>query len=220
MINIITQLLDWIYQKKCYFCHKPSESGLMCMECYEKIDLNIIEPVRIINSVEIYSASLYIDNVKKLIRGLKYHRKQELAQYLAKIMYNYWQNLKISAEDFEIVPMPLHSARQKNRGYNHVILLAEEFSKLTGYSFNTDITERIKNTKPLYSLTRRERMENLHGAFKVNPQKYSGKKLLLMDDICTTGASFQELINAFKRNNINDLYALVGATPVGSMKIL
>ena len=110
--------------------------------------------------------------------------------------------------------MPLYKEREKQRGYNHMVLVAQEFSKLTGYPVNKEITKRIKSTKPQYKLSRKERIENLRGAFKVNAEKYDGRKLLLMDDICTSGTTLKELIKELQKQNINDLHVIVGSTPL------
>ncbi|MCK7502905.1 MAG: hypothetical protein MZV70_01570 [Desulfobacterales bacterium] len=87
----------------------------MCPECYEKIELNAVEPVKIINGICVYSASAYADNIRKLIKGLKYHNKKELAKDMAKILYEYWQQTDLSKCDYEIVPVPLHHKRKRKR---------------------------------------------------------------------------------------------------------
>jgi ComF family protein len=188
----------------------------MCEKCFSEIELNSNETIKIISNICVYSSSLYIDNLKKLIRGIKYHNQKELAVPLADILYTYWQELGHSKDQYEIVPMPLHPKREKNRGYNHVLLYAREFSKLTGYPINSEIVKRIKDTKPQYNLSKVKRIENLKGAFEVDPSKYNNKKLLIFDDICTTGTTIKELISTFKKNGINDLYVLVAANPEGN----
>lgn len=213
MFNIIKQLLDWIYRRNCYFCHKPTPT-LMCEKCYEKIEINFSDPIKVINGVKIYSTSLYIDNLRKLIRGLKYHKQKELAEPLAKLLFTFWQGLDIDKDNFEIIPMPLYPLREKERRYNHMFLVAEELSKLTGYPVNNKIAIRVKNTKPQYKLSRVERIKNMKDAFQVSPKEYNGKKLLLIDDICTSGTTLGELITELKKHNIKNLYALTGANPV------
>lgn len=208
MINIIEQLLDWIYRKNCYLCRKTISSDLICKKCFDEIEIISSNPVKEIKGVKVYSTSLYINNIRKLIKALKYQGKSELAKPLAKILYTFWENSGLNAEEFDIVPMPLYFLRKVKRGYNHVELLAEEFSKLTGYSVNKRIAKRIKNTRPQYKLSKLERAENLREAFEINPAHYRNKKLLLLDDICTTGATLEELITAFKKAGINDLCAL------------
>lgn len=219
MLNLLKQLLDWIYRRNCYFCKKPCDEGSMCQKCYEKIEINFPQPVKIINGIKIYSASLYVDNLKKLIRGLKYHKQRELALPMAQILYAFWQKLDIKDEEFEIVPIPLFTKRERKRGYNHMILVAQEFSRLTGYQVNTEIVKRIKDTKPQYKLKRTQRLENLKNAFKINNNEYHDKKILLMDDICTSGTTLGELIKTFQKHNITDLYAIVGASPLNSYEM-
>jgi len=115
--------------------------------------------------------------------------------------------------DFEIIPMPSHQKRLKQRKYNHINLIAAEFSKLTGYSVNTELISRIKDTKPQYKLNRIQRLENLKGAFSINKEKYTGKNLLLLDDICTTGVTLQEMIKILNKLEINKLCGLVLSNP-------
>jgi len=214
MINFIKQLLDWIYRKKCYICSKDAFSEPVCFKCIEEIEINQYNHHKKSGSFKIYSTGTYTANMRKLIRGLKYHRKKDIAKPIADIMYSYWKNLSINSEDFEIVPMPLHLKREKERKYNQSSLLAEEFSKLTGYTVNNKIAKRVKNTEPQYKLSKRERIENLKDAFKVDKNEYTGKKLLLLDDISTTGTTLDELKKTFEKEGISVYYALVAANPV------
>ena len=213
MIDKLISLLDWIYKKKCYFCKSSFECVKMCSKCYDKLSFRLFRPERIIEGVNIYCAGNYTKELQKLIRGLKYHRQKDLAHYLAKFMYEYFQKLNIEGE-FEIVPVPLHKNRQKKRKYNHMELAAEEFALMSGFSVNFDIIKRVKDTKPQYRLTRKERLENLSNAFEVDRYKYRNKKLLVIDDICTTGSTFEEIIREFKKNGICDIICLAAATPL------
>ena len=97
---------------------------------------------RIIDGVNIFSAGVYEKKLQKLIRGLKYHRQKELAFYLAKFMYEYWQNLD-DGRDFQVVAVPEHKNRIKKRKYNHMELVADEFCKLTGYTPNFELIKRV-----------------------------------------------------------------------------
>lgn len=213
MFNFLKALFDWIYYKKCYFCGKISPSGIICEDCFQKIPLNKPKYYKMFNNIQIFSISAYKNELQKLIRGIKYHKQTEFAPYAAQILYNYWQKTSYSEKSFEIIPMPLHEQRLKKRKYNHIELIADEFSKLTGYPVNTEIVSRIKDTKPQYKLSRNERMENLKGAFSVNKENYSGANLLLLDDICTTGVTMQEMIKALNKKGITKLCGLVLSNP-------
>lgn len=213
MLKYLKQLLDCLYLQRCYFCKKSSANQIMCPSCYEKMDTNSTLPVKVIEGVEIFSAGLYDDNLKKLIRGLKYHKQRDLAAYLAKFMYNYMAELGLFEEDFEIIPMPLHKNRLKHRKYNHMDIVGEELALISGYSLNTELITRVKDTIPLYTLKRNERLKELKDAFCVNKEAYNNKKLLIIDDITTSGASLQEMINCLKANGISDIIGLVSANP-------
>ena len=212
MIEKLLGLLDWIYKKKCYFCKSSKESVRMCSDCYDKLIALPISVNRIINGVNIYCAGNYSKDLQKLIRGLKYHKQRDLAYFQAKFMYEYWQKLNLT-EDFQVVPVPLHTTRKKKRKYNHMELVAKEFCYLTGYEYNFDLIKRIKDTKPQYKLTKQQRSENLHNAFEVDPNKNLNKKILIIDDICTTGSTFEEMINEFKLNGICDIICFATTTP-------
>lgn len=213
VIKFLESLLDWIYKKKCYFCSKSAQSVRMCSDCYDSLEFLPVKINRIYNGINIYCAGIYSKNLQKMIRGLKYHGQKELAYYQAKFMFEYWKKLDIEG-DFQIVPVPIYPKRKRQRKYNHMDLVAEEFSKLSGFEVNPAIIQRIKDTKPQYKLNKIQRLDNLSGAFKVNSDKYiKGKKLLLLDDICTTGSTFEQMINEFKKYNINDIVCFATTTP-------
>ena len=214
MKKFLLGLLDWIYKKKCYFCRRSNECVKMCSECYDKMDFLSVKINRVMESKKIYCCGVYSKELQKLIRGLKYHQQKDLAYYLAKFMYEYWTKITDDT-GFEVVPVPLHSKRMKQRKYNHMHLVAEEFCKLSGHTLNPDLIKRVKDTKPQYKLTRKERIKNLSGAFEVDKTKYIGKKILLIDDICTTGSTFEQMIREFEKHNISDIVCLAATTPFG-----
>ena len=212
MKKIFNAFLDLIYKKKCYFCGKSKNSVKMCPECYDELCFSDIRANRIINGIDIFSCGIYEKNLQKLIRGLKYHKQKELAYYLAKFMYEYYVRLGLN-KTFQVVPVPLHKNRVKKRKYNHMELVAEEFCKLSGCVPNFELIKRIKDTKPQYKLSRQERMENLSNAFEVDKAKDLHLPLLIIDDICTTGSTFEEMINAFNICQIKDIICISASNP-------
>ena len=209
----ISGLLDWIYKKRCYFCKSSKECVEMCSDCYNKMLFLPINANRIYEGVNILCAGNYTKELQKLIRGLKYHHKKGLAYYQAKFMYEYWQKLGYK-DSFQVVPVPLHKNRTKKRKYNHMELVATEFCQLAGYEPNFDLIKRIKDTKPQYKLTKSERAKNLNGAFEVDKTKLKNGKVLVLDDICTTGSTFEEIINELKKNGISDIICFATTTPL------
>ena len=212
MFKKILDLLDWIYKKRCYFCKSSKEAVKMWSEWYDKLSFLPVGVNRIIDGIEVLCAGNYSKELQKMIRGIKYHKQQDLAYYQAKFMYEYWKKFNYEG-DFQVVPVPLHKNRVKKRKYNHMELVAEAFCSLSGYEVNYGLVERIKDTKPQYKLTRTQRLENLHGAFKINKENYKNKRILLIDDICTTGSTFEEIVRELKNNEIYDIICFATTTP-------
>ncbi len=212
MKNFFLNLLDWIYKRRCYCCGSSKESLPFCSKCYSELDFNPSRVDRIILNTDIYIAGQYDKNMQKIIRGLKYHNKKELAYYQAKFMYEYFLTLDIN-KTFQVVPVPLHKSRQKKRHYNHMELVADEFCNMTGFIKNTELIKRIKPTKPQYKLSRVQRMDNLNGAFLVNQEADKHLPILLIDDICTSGATFESIIEELHKNSINDVTCFATSSP-------
>lgn len=213
MKMFLLSLLDWIYKKKCYFCKSSNESVKMCSKCFNELEFLPVQVNRKFNNVNIYCAGVYSKNLQKMIRGLKYHRQKDLAYYQAKFMWLYWQRLGL-IQNFQIVPVPIFPKRKKKRKYNHMELVAEEFAKLSGYEVNFELIKRVKDTKPQYKLNKSQRTMNLSNAFEVNKDKLiKGKKILIIDDICTTGSTFEEMIKEFNNVGIYDITCFATTTP-------
>ena len=212
MLQKLSNLLDWIYKKKCYFCRSSKEAVKMCSKCYDDMDFLPVQINRIIEGKKVYCAGVYSKNLQKLIRGLKYHNQRDLAYYLAKFMAEYFSKIT-DKTDFEIIPVPIYPKREKKRKYNHMNLVGEELARLTNNSLNKNLIKRVKDTKPQYKLKRHERMQNLNGAFEVDKSNYTGKTLLLIDDICTTGSTFEEMIKEFAKHGITDIICFAATTP-------
>ena len=214
MKDFWVSLLDWIYKKKCYFCGSSKECVKMCSKCYGELDYLPVKINRVIDGKKVYCAGIYEKNLQKLIRGLKYHNQPDLAYYLAKFMEEYWQ--KISANNnFQVVPVPIYEKRKKKRKYNHMELVGKEFANLTGYTYNPNLIKRIKYTKPQYNLKKAERTKNLKNAFEVEKSQIKSGTILLIDDICTTGSTFEEMICELKKNGIDDIVCFTATTPFG-----
>ena len=212
MKDFLLSLLDWVYKKKCYFCKSSKDNSRMCTKCYDTLDFQPVRINRIISGKKVYCAGVYAKNLQKLIRGLKYHRQRELAYFQAKFMYEYWQKITTS-KDFQVVPVPIFEKRKRKRRYNHMELTAIEFCRLGGYNYNPDLIMRINDTRPQYKLTKAQRAENLSNAFKVDKTKLQSGTVLLLDDICTTGSTFEEMIKELKQYGIENIVCFAATTP-------
>lgn len=214
MFEIFKQLLNLLYKRRCYICKSTRDNAILCNDCLKKIRFLPTKPVKIINNAIVYSMTIYTDTMMKMIRGLKYHQKKELAYYIAKLMHDYWKELHEDKEEYIIVPVPMHKTREKQRGYNHMNLIAQEFAKLSGYEINTNLIYRTKNTTPQYALSKAERESNLKNAFDINTKNIkllTGKKILILDDIITTGTTISEMVSTLRSADYHDVKAFTAS---------
>jgi len=153
---------------------------------------------------KVFSAYDYDDTLRSIARHIKYKGKKRLAHHIGQICFplvprDFFDEIDI------VLPVPLHSSRMRSRGYNQAEWFAKGVLKGVGGSLQlrTDLLRRVKNTGTQTRLDKENRLLNLAGAFEVNPQKLhelKNKRLVLVDDILTTGATVEacteELIKA------------------------
>lgn len=214
MIKFFEKLLNLIYIQPCYFCHSKEDDYIICKKCYKKIHFLPPDIFKTIQNCNIYACTLYEGIIKKMIIDLKYHNQKKLAPLQAQIMYKYWQELNIK-DNFLILPVPIHKNRKKERKYNHMDIVSVEFAKLTGFKTNKNFLIRIKDTKKQFNLHKNERVKNIRNAFDININEGIEKntKLLVIDDITSTGITLEEIIKVLKKNGYNNITSLTLATP-------
>ena len=105
-----------------------------------------------------------------------------------------------------IVPLPLSGKRQMKRGFNQSELLAEEIARRFLIDVDNSSLRKVKDITPQFELSREKRLSNVKGAFSSLPM--TGKKVLLIDDIYTTGATVREASGALKSAGAGDVYVL------------
>lgn len=166
------------------------------------------------NNCKIYACTLYDEITKRLIKDLKYHNKKQLAPLQAQIMFEYWQELHKS-EEYLILPVPIHKQRKKERKYNHMDIVADEFAKLTKYQVNKNFLLRTKDTQKQFNLNKQERIKNIKGAFDINNEESipTDTNLLIIDDITSSGITLEEIIKLLRKNGYKRITALALSTP-------
>lgn len=213
MLKFLEKILSLIYIRYCHFCHKAEEDKVLCSKCYKKIHFLPPAIIREINNCPVYSVAIYDGIIKTLIRDLKYHNKKYLAKTQAELMFGFWKQLNLN-EKYIILPVPIHKNRRKERKYNHMDIVADEFSLLSGFEVNKDFIVRVKDTKNQFKLKRLERIKNIKDAFALNDTEIpKDSKLLVIDDITSTGITLEEIIKILKQAGYKDITALTLATP-------
>jgi len=147
--------------------------------------------------------------LKRAIYQFKYRQKRKLALPLADLMYHYLLENPLPAD--LLVPVPLHMDRLRERGYNQAALLAWELSERSGLPVEEESLVRIRETAPQVALKAGERRKNIRGAFRGQGEKLNDKQVLLIDDVCTTGATLEACAEALREKGARSVWALVPA---------
>ena len=109
------------------------------------------------------------------------------------------------------MPVPLHPTRERERGFNHASLLSELLSAQTSIC-SQRVLERVRYTTTQTALDRSERIENLHNAFRLRKNAdVRGLRVLLIDDVLTTGSTLSECARVLKRAGAISVHAATGA---------
>ncbi|MDA8188939.1 MAG: ComF family protein [Dehalococcoidales bacterium] len=144
--------------------------------------------------------------MRKAIHKFKYKRARHLAEPLAQLLLEY---LDANSIDFDaIVPVPLHEARLAERGYNQSQLLAVELGKALNKAVFAECVKRTRPTQAQMSLPARKRFDNVRGAFQCTDKSLSGSRVLIIDDVCTTGATLEACAVALKRGGVSSAWGL------------
>ncbi len=140
--------------------------------------------------------------MQRLIHLFKYENKTHLRHIFAYLINQFLESAPLKIRTYDcLVPIPLSSARFRERSYNQSELLARLLSKTHGISLSEKNLIRIRHTPNQALLRKKERWTNIQGAFRIkNPLSFKNKSVLLLDDLLTTGATVSEAAKALKEN--------------------
>ena len=172
-----------IGEKVCDICGRPGYVEL-CPYCFE--DRPPFKMAR--------SAGLYEGVLKEGIHRLKYNGHTFLIPTLGKFLQSAFERESEWAENIDmVIPVPLERNRERQRGFNQSALLAQYLAQKVSLLYPGQVLLKLKKTAPQVNLTRGDRFVNLSGAFSLNPRiSLSAKRILLVDDVYTTGATVGE----------------------------
>ncbi len=169
----------------CDICGTPDVKGL-CDAC-------ATSPPRY---GQLRTVALYQTTLQQAIHLFKFEKKKVFARHLIQLINAHIPvDCDIATYDF-ILPIPIHKKRLRERGFNQAMLLADGIAKAAGVRVLTDALVRKRHTVAQSSLDREARQQNIVGAFEIrNPKVIRGKRLLVIDDVFTTGATIREAVN-------------------------
>ena len=220
-------LLELLYPKRCVVCDEVADQtgNPICRKCKDKI-IYIKEPYcmkcgkqlkkeeqeycsdcqkkkhEYIQGTALYDYGSMSDSVFRF----KYAGRMEYAKFYGKELYQKkLQWLSVIRPD-ALVPVPIHSARKRKRGYNQAELIARELSRYSGIPLNTKLIRRAERTKPLKNLSYLERQNNLKRAFKLWKNDVKLNTIVIIDDIYTTGSTIDAMARVLHEAGITRVY--------------
>lgn len=195
-----TAALIYTGENYCMKCGRPilSEQEEFCRDCLKH--RHHYERCRAVFS--------YQGAIRTSIYQFKYANKREYALYYGQEMWNYLGAWIMELHPDFILPVPIHFRRRRQRGYNQAALLAKVLSMFSGLPADTKSLVRIRNTIAQKQLSAAERAANLKDAFAVKGTKLRGKRILLVDDIYTTGATADAAAKALKDAGAQKVYVV------------
>ena len=191
--------LPWIGPPWCPRCGLHLPDGLTCSSCQgQRFSLQGIR-----------SAFFYHDPIRAALIAFKYRGVQTIGEEFATLLAQHTAAELIPAD--VLVPVPLFPSRKLERGYNQAEILSRALSPLVGLPVVPDALMRTRNTAPQARLlSSAARHENVAGAFVAGPASVAGKRVLLVDDVCTTGSTL---------NGCADALRTAGATAVWGLTV-
>ena len=153
----------------------------------------------------------YCDKSKVLVLSLKYYGNTYMSRYIAQVMRDKLEFEQLSAD--YIIPVPLHKKRMRIRGFNQAEKIASYLSECTNIPI-IDCIKRNRNTKRLYALNKFQREKELKNSFEVkeDSEEIIGKRIILVDDIFTTGTTVNEISKKLKIYGVDEIIVLTFLT--------
>ncbi len=218
----MSQILDWLFPRRCPVCDGIVSGGaLIHRECMKKL-VPLREPVCLICGRELQSdrrelcdrclrgprpfdkgrALLLYDNTAMAsMAAVKYKNKREYLDFYAAAMARRFARFVEDESPDVLLPVPIHPARRRSRGFNQAEELASRLSDAWYIPVEADLLKRVKNTDPLKGMGATERKEHLKEAFAIPadiPSKDIPRRILLIDDIYTTGSTMEACASVLK----------------------
>jgi len=180
----------------CTRCGNPVTAGSLCVRCQTA-------PMQI---EHIRSAVYFGGALRQAVHQFKYQGCTALAKPLSKLMVESWRQDPMSVD--LVVPVPLHTTRLRERGYNQAALLAQEMARQVELTIDEQTLVRQRATSPQVELNAKQRKQNVSNAFQCSSDGLAGARVLLVDDVCTTGATLEACTMALHTGGVRSVQSL------------
>ena len=211
MHSLIDQILDFVFPPRCAACRR--RGALLCAACCAACRLvpdtaNQEQHRRLASPFLASTAGAYIFEgpVREAIHLLKYHRRARVAVPLGDLLARYLAANPVTVD--AIVPVPLHPDRLQLRGYNQAALLGQRLAHQTAVPLLDRHVLRVRHTSQQADLNRVERRANVAAAFAWRSDRRPPPRILVIDDVLTTGATVEAVAQALHVAGARTVHAL------------
>jgi ComF family protein len=202
--NFWRQGLEFVFRSPCPLCSRVA-APLFCQDCTQKLlgCRRSASKIEVPGLPPLYCWGRYEGALKQSLAKLKYDHQRRIAEPLGHWLAELWQPRSVRPW---VVPIPLHSDREQQRGYNQAQLIAQSFCQRTGLALRSQGLIRPQATTAQYGLSRPDRYRNLQSAFSLGSdlQNFSPERsVVIIDDIFTTGATLKAAVDTLQKSGIH-----------------
>ena len=229
--TVFKALLDFLLPQRCLLCNIEISRGILCNNCLDYLPvpksplcLKCGRPVKKTGFCRYCTEKTYIDHGRafmlfippadKIIHHFKYRKKTSYSKFLGRAMANLIHTDHYLKKAEMIVPVPLFWWKYLRRGYNQAALLADAICSENGLVIK-DIIKRTRNTRSQTRLTDNDRRKNILNAFMIKNNCIKEKRIILIDDVMTTGVTINECAKVLKQAGAGKVYSCVAAITPG-----
>ena len=219
VLEIAYSLRDFLFPPSCPSCGGmlPGDD-IVCSECIDEFTgkaLNYVAPHRIMEHASEISILLpYNSSCRTIVHALKYDGMPSLGLVFGRLMAMKLLKKSSLPGNTILIPVPLHPAKLKERGYNQSERLAAGFASFSQHDVCNDLLKRTRKTETQTALGHEERAENVRNAFVYSGEKtLAGCDVILIDDVLTTGSTVSACVEALKSGGAGNITVSVLATP-------
>ena len=194
----------------------------VCRTCYEPLDKTLSFCPKCLSNKPKYDRLIacvnYSGGIKRMLTRFKFYDRPDFCDSFALMIYK--RLLFLEQTDFDvIIPIPMSKERFLSRGYNQSELIARRLSELLGVPLETEVLLKVKNTERQSRLPMDKREANIRGAFALyNKERIFQKRVLLIDDIVTTGATMREASRVLSKTTYSITACAVAKTVLNRTK--
>lgn len=215
-VSFIERIIRLVYPVKCMVCEailKEESPVCLCEPCrkdLKRYGKGFFRSAELSPIDGLFAAFYYSGGMETAIQSFKFRNQPRLSGTISRLLYEELEKQSMTPEFDFIIPVPMHPRKKRQRGYNQSELIARQLGEYLNKEVRTDILKKTVYTHPQSRLKKKDRINNLEGAFSVSQDVFvEGKSVLLVDDVLTTGTTLKTCAEILKEKGVSIIYGIV-----------